>query len=534
MSSRVVLLGICAASRDLLLEWAAAGVLPNYRAAMARGLTGFIDSMPGFYVGTTWPSFATAVSPARHSRHYILQLEPGTYRLRRQPKGHGARRQPFWENLSRAGRKIALFDIPHAALSEGMDGLQVVEWGAHDGDFAHTLTSPAALGDEIEKAFGPHPAPRSCDGRKTTEQFAQFRDRLVAGAAVRAELTRHFLAQDEWDFFAQVWTESHCVGHQCWHFHDPAHPGHDPQASAVVGDPIRDVYVAIDAALGRVLEEVDDRTTVILFTGHGMGSKYDSQFFLDDILLRLGYAVAPSARVAAERSISTARHHQVDEWMTRAWQRMPRGLKRIAQPLRMSLRGWVEDTRPARLPKIDPAASRCFPVPNNAVHGGIRVNVAGREPEGKVGRGAEFDALCENLAADLLEIVNLDTREPIVQRVLRTDRHYSGEYLDHLPDILVEWNQSSAVRSIGSHRIGRLDGIDPYTRTGDHRKGGIFVALGPGIRPGRLDRTVDITDFGPTIARMLDVELPGADGTPIAEIVPARHEPAQADHAMLG
>ncbi len=26
----------------------------------------------------------------------------------------------------------------------------------------------------------------------------------------------------------------------------------------------------------------------------------------------------------------------------------------------------------------------------------------------------------------------------------------------------------------------------------------------------------------------------GADGTPIAEIVPARHEPAQADHAMLG
>ena len=197
---------------------------------------------------------------------------------------------------------------------------------------------------------------------------------------------------------------------------------------------------------------------------------------------------------------------------------MPQALKRLAQPMRQSLRGWVEESRPTRAPAIDPASSRCFTVKNNSVHGGIRINLAGREPEGKVQRGPEYDVLIERLVSDLMEIVNLDSSEPIADRVFRTDSVYHGQYLDYLPDVLIEWNQSHPVFAIGSDKIGKLQGVDPYTRTGDHRKGGMFIALGPGLRPGRLDRAVDVRDFGPTIARLLDVDLVDVEGTPIAVI----------------
>jgi len=520
MSAKVLLLGICAANRDLLLEWASAGLLPNYASAMQRGLTGLVDSMPGFYVGTTWPSFATCVSPAKHSRHYILQLEPGTYQYRREPKGHGIRRPPFWQALSRAGRKVALFDIPHAALTDGFDGVQVVEWGAHDGDFGEMKTSPPSLRGQINSMFGPHPAPRGCDGRKKPDEVAKFRDQLVAGAALRADITLHHLIGQRWDLFAQVWTESHCVGHQCWHFHDSSHPLHRPEITALVGDPVRDVYVAIDAAIGRVLATVDSGTTVILFTGHGMGAKYDSQFFLDDILLRLGYAAAPHTETADEYMKSASRHRRLDRLLTRAWQALPSAIKHSTQPLRTSLRGWVEERRPPPLPRIDAATSLCFPVPNNAVHGGVRINVVDREPQGAVKRGAEYDAVCERLSADLADIVNVDTGEPIVNRIFRTDSMYSGDCLDFLPDLLIEWNQKSRVRSIASSKIGRIQADDPYTRTGDHRKGGVFVAFGPHIVPGKLAQPVQVTDFGPTIARLLEVPLPDTEGVPIAEIAP--------------
>jgi predicted AlkP superfamily phosphohydrolase/phosphomutase len=215
---------------------------------------------------------------------------------------------------------------------------------------------------------------------------------------------------------------------------------------------------------------------------------------------------------------SADRHRHLDDLLSRTWQRLPQGLKQAAQPVRRSLRGWVDQNRPEPAPKIDAAASRCFPVPNNAVHGGLRINVIDREPAGKVRRGPEFDALCDRIAADILEIVNLDSGEPIADRVFRTDAIYAGENLDFLPDILIEWNQRSAVRSVGSPKMGRLDGVDPYTRTGDHRKGGIFVALGPHIRTGSLERAVDVTDFGPTIARLLGVNLRNTDGMPIEDI----------------
>ena len=46
----------------------------------------------------------------------------------------------------------------------------------------------------------------------------------------------------------------HSVGHQCWHLHDPAHLLHDRQLVAELGDPIKDVYVEFDRALGRILK----------------------------------------------------------------------------------------------------------------------------------------------------------------------------------------------------------------------------------------------------------------------------------------
>ncbi len=67
----------------------------------------------------------------------------------------------------------------------------------------------------------------------------------------------------------QVFTESHCVGHQCWHLHDVNHPAHDPAVLAEIGDPLRTVYAAIDAAIGDVLADAGD-AFVLLLDAHGM------------------------------------------------------------------------------------------------------------------------------------------------------------------------------------------------------------------------------------------------------------------------
>jgi predicted AlkP superfamily phosphohydrolase/phosphomutase len=115
------------------------------------------------------------------------------------------------------------------------------------------------------------------------------------------------------------------------------------------------------------------------------------------------------------------------------------------------------------------------------------------------------------LSRELLAIVNTETGQPVVRRVLRTRELYDGDRIDYLPDLLVEWNWETPVRSIASPAIGRICGEYEWVRTGDHRPPGLLIARGPGIAAGRID-PVDITDIGPTVAALLGVGLTGVDG----------------------
>jgi predicted AlkP superfamily phosphohydrolase/phosphomutase len=513
---KVVLLGFDAGNKYLIQDWAKRGLMPTFRALLDKGLSGNTMSLPGFFVGATWPSFATGVTPAKSSVHSWEQLKPGTYDFFRCHAGDHIKREPFWNHLSRAGRKVTVLDIPLAGLTVNLNGVQLVEWGAHDAQYGF-VTWPPSLAREVEMKFGRHPLRGICNEDRDTEAYVKFRDDLVRGVETKAKLTRHFLRDTECDFFAQVFTESHCVGHQCWHIHDAKHPRHDAEQARIVGDPIQDVYRAIDTALGDVLADVDTNATVIVLVSHGMGYKYGPQFLLDRILIKLGVA---QPALLPETESSPRLRDRADPFLTWGWQRIPGRLRDLLQPVRAGMRNWI-DGEPGPKPKlIDAANSKCFLVENNYAHGGIRVNLVGREPHGKVA-SREFDAFCEELSRDLMDIVSLDTGNRVVSRVIRTRDFYRGDCIDHLPDLLVEWASDAPISSIRvrSEKLGDLSGEYTFCRTGDHFPGGMFIAFGPGIPAGRLQRTVSIMDFGPTVCELLGVPLPDVDGEPVAEIV---------------
>ena len=527
--TEILLLEVDAGDKHLLLEWARAGVLPNFAALLDRGLVGHTAAPRGFFVGSIWPSFYTGVSPARHGIHSLAMLRPGTYEVAHLTTGEHVKREPFWNYLSRAGKRVAVLDIPLSGISEEINGIQTVEWGSHDENYGFR-TWPRSLKAEIRSKFGLHPLDGGCNrDHRTPADFRDLRDTLVRGVRTKAELTRHYLRQGGWQFFAQVFTESHCVGHQCWHLHAPDHPGHEAEVAKLTGDPVRDVYVAIDAAIGQILSEVGPDTKVIVLAGHGMAHKYGAQFLLHEILIRLKLA-EPRAPVTGVASPPRPRD-RLDAALAWGWRRLPDAVKGSLGSVRGRLRGWIDGPDGVPAPKLDHARSRCFIVDNGFAVGGIRFNLVGREPAGLVRRGGEIDALCALLERELLDIRDLETGKPVVAAVTRTRDLYDGEHLDLLPDLLVEWNSELALGTanagkagsgrmrIGSHAIGVIEGENRYCRTGEHRPEGLFVAVGGGIKPGKIERTVSIMDFAPTFTRLLGVELPNVDGTPVEELL---------------
>ncbi|MDQ6831377.1 MAG: alkaline phosphatase family protein [Gemmatimonadota bacterium] len=518
--TRLLVLGIDAGSPELLDTWIADGTLPNLAALVERGVVGRARGLEGFFVGSTWPSLYTGVNPARHGFHYQLQLVSGSYRLEDRALGAFVERDPFWTVLSRAGRRVAVLDVPLSRLDPELNGVQVVEWGAHDAFFGFE-TAPPALASVILARAGKHPAGASCDatGRGTAE-YRAFIATLEAGIGSKADWSTELLARGGWDLFMQVFTESHCVGHQCWHLHDADHPAHDPAMAAITGDPLRIIYRVIDRAVGDLVAAAGDARVVVV-AAHGMSHRFGAHFLLRDLLFALGVA-APPGMHARERMFAVA---------ASTWRTLPKSLRELLAPLRSRV---VDDEAAEPQPRaigVDPERSYCFPLANGLAVSGIRLNLVGREPGGTLAPGADEARFVAELEADLLAIVDDVSGAPLVRRVMRTRELYDGEHLDALPDLLIEWSERVATGSTSlddgararvrarSPKIGVVEGANDYGRSGEHRPGGWFVAAGAGITHEQLERECSLLDLAPTFTRALGVELPGAEGEPIAEIL---------------
>lgn len=164
---------------------------------------------------------------------------------------------------------------------------------------------------------------------------------------------------------------------------------------------------------------------------------------------------------------------------------------------------------------IDRATRPWFRAPNNTVYGGIRINLQGREPDGQVA-AADYNAVRDELTAELLALWNVDTGAPVVDRVVRTEDVYDRRDLDAFPDLIVDWRRDAEITTVYSPRVGIVHVPYEEWRTGDHRPDGLLLATGPGIPVGARLAPIASIDLAPTIAARLGVELPDVDGRPVS------------------
>jgi predicted AlkP superfamily phosphohydrolase/phosphomutase len=524
-ATKVLVIALDACDPQTVRSMAAAGELPTLARLLEEGATATSRNPYGLFVGSLWSSFFTARSAARTGFHCWEEIDRLTYE-QRLTTAMDVRGTPFWETLSDAGRRVAIIDVPHSRVNTpvngSFNGIVVCEYGCHDRHFGfHTWPPP--LAKELEQRFGLHPimtvdpyevkefAPDDYIHRagphRTPEENRALLAGMLDGIDRKTQLSTHLLAMGGWDLFLTVFGESHATGHQQWHLHDPSHPWHDPAVAAQLGDPLATVYRSLDAAVAEHLAMTGDDTTVFVLLSHGMGPHYDGTHLLHEILRLLD-----GAEVGGTRLMRAAK---------RTWSLAPGPVRRLVLPGALALlrrrlaRNPLPPVRDDATPE-ERAAQRFFLSPNNFVFGGVRINVVGREPQGKVRPGAEYDAVCAQLTEDLLALVNLETGGPVVREVARTDEHYEREPDDALPDLLIDWAHDAPVNTAWSPKTGVVHGPYTHWRTGDHRPDGLLLATGPGIPSGAVMPTVDMVDFGASLSARLGVDLgDDVDGRPV-------------------
>ncbi len=496
----------------LLRSWAWARTIPPY----------------GFFASSLWPSLYTGWSPSRTGYVCWEEIVAGTYE-RRMTTLDSIRGVPVWRKLRDAGRRVALIDVPHSLPEDLGDGIHVSEWGCHDRHRGMSIL-PEAAGDELLGRFGRHPvlgvdalglpnyAPddyvhRQGPVRLPAEERALLAG-LLAGADLKGRLSAHILGRGGWDLFMSVFGEAHAVGHQQWHLHDREHPRHDQGLAAELGDPVRQVYRAMDSVLADHLALADPDTLVLVLLSHGMGPHYDGTHLLSEVVRRLDRVSDGNPQGA-----------RLGHLARRSFSVVPLPLQQaLGSGAARAIRHRVRRHAPLPVDEHDNddhrRSQRAFMTPNNTVVGGIRLNLRGREPEGRVDPGREADEELERLRAALLRLVNVDTGTGVVRAVERTDTYYERSRADAFPDLLIEWNRDAPIETVWSPDVGVVHRPHMNWRTGDHHAHGLILARAPGLRAGEMP-AVDILDIAPTLAAALGVPPGDVDGRPVSWLAPA-------------
>jgi predicted AlkP superfamily phosphohydrolase/phosphomutase len=499
MEDRIVVIGLDAADPDLVEGWAREGHLPVIASLLETGAWGRLSSRAEISTGPAWPSFFSGTQPGSQGRFFTRQLKSGTYRLETK-SAREIDATPFWVHAGRTGRTVAIVDVPKTYPRSDVNGVQIMGWGVHVPAWERS-SSPPTLVKTLVQRFGTHPIPCCDEVRlKSADDHAAFRDGLTEGVKRKAAISEHVLGLEDWDLFVTVFKELHCAGHHLWHVMDPDHPGHGAELAEKLGNPVLDVYRAVDEAVGRLVEAAG-AATVMLFSPHGMGPSYGGAHLLPDVLRRLGLAGsgADDGKGGSQRRSSLP-----DKLVERTPVGLIRLVRRIVPPP-------VWDELACRLLASGKEwrRSRAFCVPGDHA-GAIRVNLAGREPEGVVETGSQYDALCDELEREIRALVNPETGKSAVRDVTRPHRIYHGKHLADFPDLTVWWSGDAPIRALTSPRIGKVEGTATSRRTGEHWPEGFVLAHGSGIARGATVTAEEASgmDVAPTILELLGVPVP--------------------------
>jgi len=163
--------------------------------------------------------------------------------------------------------------------------------------------------------------------------------------------------------------------------------------------------------------------------------------------------------------------------------------------------------------------TKAFMMPNDDA-GYIRVNLRGRERDGIV-EPQELESLLSKITKGLLTFHNRDGSPAIRKIWWRSELGYAGPYQDHLPDLVVQWNDKvvTPLMGVSSTQYGEFQSPGWGTgRTGCHT-GDAWALVVPGNSKLRMPIRPHVVDIVATVCSALGVDREGLPGEPLLELL---------------
>jgi predicted AlkP superfamily phosphohydrolase/phosphomutase len=518
--SRILIIGLDGATPRLFDDLARRSVLPSAQGLRANGCYGVLRSTVPELSPVAWSSFVTSKNPGKHGIYGFTVTKPDSYDVQL-VSARCRRAKPFWSLLSDQGMKVGVVNVPISYPPDPVNGYFVSGMDAPDTSVEYTY--PPELKGEIENIVKDYVIDLSLLGQQMKRRPSKIASDLVNAERKRVEVCKELMDRFDWDVFFVVLMAIDRTQHWFWHCQEPNHLRYEPHAPEEDRDVVANTYRAMDGLVGELVAHAGDETTVFVVSDHGFGPFDDTVPYLNlnDWLINQGLMyLSGGGRGSA---LSSALRAGVKA--LRAM--LPFFLRRRLKALLPSVREWTLSRQ--YFANIDWSRTRVYCPYDECLTRTLRVNLRGREPQGIVESGEDYDQLVHELIEGINALRHPLTGKKLAERVFRREEIYSGPYVPEAPDVLVLWGEdaffagndvSDRRRYEQATRYEQVFRMVGHERTGEHRRDGILVALGPKIRKAGRIEPCEIVDVVPTMLYLLGQAVPeDMDGRVLTEII---------------
>ena len=479
---RILVIGLDAATLDLIKPWTHSGDLPTLDSLMKEGFCSRLLSTPNMHSASAWTSILTGFNPGRHG---LFVFSDRDFATGKQVffKGGDRTGALISSHLSRHGLTSGFLNVPMTYPAECEPGGFMVS-GLDAPTLNERAFCPAELRGKLfarfpDYRFAPDGLGELMKAGRVDEAIAKWM-KLIETQTAAAE---YLLEGKPVDFFMTVFTASDWAGHNLWN-----HSG-----SPATSNPLLEIYRALDGAIARLLEHSNEATQVYVISDHGMGRHTGASYQIAEWLEEKGYM--------ARRRRSKTRRAVIG-----AGRKAARGLLPLS--VRERVKAGMGEERIEKLhaaekdsfySSIDWQSTLAYTEPGRHV---ININLEGRNLSGSVSR-SEYEEVCSRIIDDLREWIDLEGNK-VVDRVVRRAEVYSGPFTERASDLYVYWNPSA--QAGGPPDEVRARG---FWWSGDHRPEGLLICKGPGIRSSARMALPAVCDLVPTMMYAAGLPVPG-------------------------
>lgn len=490
---RVVFLGVDGATWKMLEPMMAEGKLPNFARLIQDGTSGVLESTTPINSSVAWASFMTGTNAGKHGVFFFREQRHGSY-VRPVISFDSIKAPSIWKLASEHGKKVAAVTFPLTFPVEKVNGAMIGGLLTPDrhSDYIH----PPELREKLKDAIGDVPSDNEPEKLFLTANMESAAESLLHITEQITRMGEYLLENEDPDLFALVFRGVDLTSHRAWCYQDEPWAKKHPEESQRRGHLVRFMYEQVDACLGRLIdkaEQMDGQVLIGLGSDHGFGP-ITHRFYLNKWLVDNGYLVL-------KKGLNMNRSRM---YLQRKWHGV---LRRLGLLHRLEAKGKINLRGPEQyiMDMIDWSKTRAY----SSFSGGediVLINLKGREPEGIVSPGDEYEQLRDEIMQKL-KTVKTPEGEILIRQMYKREELWDGPQLSTAPDIQfvpLDGSVNMAANPVYPVLVAPAeDGVPAM-----HRKEGVYAWKGEGvIRSQHKHDGPQIQDMGPTILHFLGLPV---------------------------